>query len=580
MLNHKIQQIIKKFTAYLEVLLLTLILSFSALSTISTLSASALTVNGGQDCSANSVISCGATTTAQLISEYNNTTAYPGVHAIYNYFGITSNDVAALNSTAVAGSVNKNGDVVVGGKVVATNAMTAGRENIAGSTKVTYQGETFYKRTPSVSFTVDSIAAFVVMKNGVFQFAILAPCGNPVTATPPPTPTPTPKPVPQPKPVPTPTFACTDLTLSLVPANSSNVVMNVTHTQSNGAIYKNVTYTIKDDTTGALVDVTGTDTNQNYSFTTYGKQTIIATPNFLVNGVIYSASNDNCVKSITLAKPVTPVYVCTGLTLSVASSNVNQVEANVTHAQANGATYKDVTYTVKDDTTNAQTNVNGSDTNQSFTFSTYGEQTIIASVNFVVNGTVVSSTNSNCVRSITIAQPSTPTYACTGLNLSDDPSNADSIVATSTFSESGGATFQSAIYDFGDNTTNTIVTPANLTVNHTFMAAGTYIVSVTYTFLVNGASKSVSDPNCIKSVTFTPPATVMCTIPGLAQYPANSPNCVTVVPPSNLVNTGPGGVGTFVIILGIASVLGGTGYYTVAKHRTKDLIEGHINNDQ
>jgi cell division septation protein DedD len=165
---------------------------------------SALSVSSPVDCDTNAVINCGALSTTVLQQRYHN----PGVASIYSHFGISAADIQATGTTAVSGSVHKNGTVVVGGKVVATNAITAGRLNIAGSTKVTSGGVTFYKRAPSVSFTRDSLPAFVIMKNGRFDFAIINACGNPVSATsvakPAPAPTPTPVPTPSPTPAPTP----------------------------------------------------------------------------------------------------------------------------------------------------------------------------------------------------------------------------------------------------------------------------------------------------------------------------------------------------------------------------------------
>ncbi|HSW65617.1 MAG TPA: hypothetical protein VLI54_00570 [Bacillota bacterium] len=157
-----------------------------------TLPASALSLSSPRDCDSNAVINCGALTTTELTTRYNN----KGVGTIYASFGITAADISATPTTAVAGRVYKDGTVKVGDTTVATAAITAGRENISGSTKVVSAGTTFYKRPPSVSFRVDSIAAYVVMANGQFKFAILAACGNPVTATAVPkaaTPAPTPE---------------------------------------------------------------------------------------------------------------------------------------------------------------------------------------------------------------------------------------------------------------------------------------------------------------------------------------------------------------------------------------------------
>ncbi|HUD05954.1 MAG TPA: hypothetical protein VMR18_03535 [Candidatus Saccharimonadales bacterium] len=155
--------------------------------------AQALSISSPVDCDANAVIDCGALSTGVLQQKYSNS----GVATIYSYFGITSQDINTIGTTAVVGAVFKNGNVTVDGKTVATNAITAGRSNISpGSTKVVVGSVTFYKRAPSVSFEKNSLYAYVVMNSKKqFSFAILASCGNPVTATPLPVPK---KPVPPP----------------------------------------------------------------------------------------------------------------------------------------------------------------------------------------------------------------------------------------------------------------------------------------------------------------------------------------------------------------------------------------------
>ncbi len=145
-------------------------------------SAHALTLDAQRDCDANAVIKCGALSTEELLQKYNN---QPDVQAIFGQFGISAQDMAQIGSTAVAGTVNRDGQVTVNGKVIATNATTAGRQNISGSTQTTGGGSQFYMRSPSASFQTHRLKAFVVKgKNGQFAFAILASCGNPVKAKP------------------------------------------------------------------------------------------------------------------------------------------------------------------------------------------------------------------------------------------------------------------------------------------------------------------------------------------------------------------------------------------------------------
>lgn len=145
--------------------------------------ANALNIGGPSDCDNNAIMNCGAHSTGEVINKYNGS-AY--IRAVYAYFGISNGDISSLGNTNVAGRVTKSGNVFVDGqsRAVATGAITGGRQPMPGSNKVTSQGATFYVRPPSVSFQQDSLPAFVSMKNGVFQFAIIASCGNAVKATP------------------------------------------------------------------------------------------------------------------------------------------------------------------------------------------------------------------------------------------------------------------------------------------------------------------------------------------------------------------------------------------------------------
>lgn len=187
------------------------IMAISSIAAAATITAASAAPVSTPNCDDNAVVICGATSVSQLQQKYNNKNgvsygsikeSQATIHNIYNYskFAISSSDISSMSSQAVSGYVTKGGDVYAGGKLVATDALTAGRTNYSGSTKVTSNGTTFYTRKPIVSFKDDELSAMVDMKNGTFQFAILNSCGNPVTATPKKTPMPTPTPTPTPKP--------------------------------------------------------------------------------------------------------------------------------------------------------------------------------------------------------------------------------------------------------------------------------------------------------------------------------------------------------------------------------------------
>jgi hypothetical protein len=176
------------------------------------------------DCTANSIIWCGAYSKTAWLAAVNNGDGHNSASNIQNIYYDQGRGITAANfnaSTTVLGTVYKNGDVMVNGKLVATGAQSVGRDFIAGSVK----SGTVWMRPTSVSFVATSISAWVDMSGGTFHYFILQSCGNPGVATPvavttgakptptPPTPQPTPMPTPQPtSPVVPEAVSCVQLT--------------------------------------------------------------------------------------------------------------------------------------------------------------------------------------------------------------------------------------------------------------------------------------------------------------------------------------------------------------------------------
>lgn len=103
------------------------------------------------------------------------------VPKVYAAFGIQQRELNGF----VNGVVWKDGRVTVGSnKVVAKNAVTAGRWDNpkAGMTKIAGTDRAY--KMPTRYFSDEGQTAFIKMVNGRFSFAIIKPCGNPVTATP------------------------------------------------------------------------------------------------------------------------------------------------------------------------------------------------------------------------------------------------------------------------------------------------------------------------------------------------------------------------------------------------------------
>lgn len=163
------------------------ILAVSSIVAVATINNAAASPVSTPNCDANSVIWCGVSTVSKIANLYSKGDGHnsaASIQHIYSAFGISSSDINGMSKTAASGYITKSGDVYSGSTLVATGAITAGRQYISGSTKTSYAGTTFYERKPSVSFLNNELSAMVVMKNGVFQYAILNSCGNPVKATP------------------------------------------------------------------------------------------------------------------------------------------------------------------------------------------------------------------------------------------------------------------------------------------------------------------------------------------------------------------------------------------------------------
>lgn len=124
------------------------------------------------------VINCGAFSPNQLREK----ASHGDIPRIYNALGVSQND---LRGDYVDGIVWRDGRVTVGGKTVATGAMTAGRN--FGGTPIAGTNAGIY---PTSRFATEGQTAFVRIVDGKFDFAVIKACGNPVRANPTPTPEP------------------------------------------------------------------------------------------------------------------------------------------------------------------------------------------------------------------------------------------------------------------------------------------------------------------------------------------------------------------------------------------------------
>lgn len=278
-----------------------------------------LAASNARDCDNNAIIKCGALTQAELLSKFdaNATGDLPPVFANY---GIARSDMAGTTSQVKLGKVYRDGRVEVDGQIVATNAMSVGRQNISGSQAVSIAGKTYYQRPASVSFRSD-IDAFVLMRNGQFYAAVLSSCANPVVATP----------VAQPK------YTCDALNVTKISRNEYSFAADAT--ASGGAAITGYTFDFGDGQTAFSANRTVSHTYQKA-----GSYSVKVSVSVSVNGKPQLATGPNCQKVFVVEAQLTPLYSCDGLSARVISLKDRQYEYTLAYTAKNGATLQSATY--------------------------------------------------------------------------------------------------------------------------------------------------------------------------------------------------------------------------------------------
>jgi hypothetical protein len=146
--------------------------------------------------------------------------------------------------------------------------------------------------------------------------------------------------------------------------------------------------------------------------------------------------------------------------------------------------------------------------------------------------------------------PPTPTYTCNDLELTAED-NRTVKISTFTTTATNGASFKNAVITWGDS--SSALTTANVVgQTHQYAADGTYTVSATAHFTVNGQDVTAGGPQCQKQVTFSSTTPPQVTPPPSTPPPPATPPAA----PTALVNTGPGSViGLFAAATAAGTVL-------------------------
>lgn len=226
-------------------------------------------------CNGNSVVNCGTYSQSEL-----NNRLKADARALYKQRGV-STDL----SKAVEGTVKKNGTVTVGGKVVARDVKSVGRQDYTPDSKPLNAGGTrFYERSVTNSLDHDLAAYVFLDANGEFKNAIMKACGNPawghkVESS----------------------YKCKALTVSK--KSRTEFTFAASHAESNAKLVK-TTYVVTD----AKGKVVQNSTSNKFKTSKPGTYTVKAVLTYNINGVIKTVTGD-CVKKFTVAEEPT-MKVC------------------------------------------------------------------------------------------------------------------------------------------------------------------------------------------------------------------------------------------------------------------------------
>ena len=242
-------------------------------------------LDSSRDCDKYAIVNCGTMSVSEVKDNYSK----GDNDKVFAAFGISKSEIGG---DIRDGIVYQDGRVVVDGKTVATGAIMAAR-HLGGSS---ISGSDTAKKV-SVSKMSDAQTAFVKFdSNGNFLWAIMKPCGNPVTATPP-------------KPKPVPVAACKSLTATAL--NRTQYRLSAEATKENGATISNYTFTVK-SADGNTVRTKEKPTASRFAYTDLPE---LAPGTYTVSVIVTTSAGTktapSCNASFTVTPPAdTDIKVC------------------------------------------------------------------------------------------------------------------------------------------------------------------------------------------------------------------------------------------------------------------------------
>jgi PKD repeat protein len=461
-----------------------------------------------QDCSTGSIITCGVQNQADLQKDV--TANKPSdIQALYSSFGLNKSDYANITKAELGTAYKSNGTIVVNGQTVATNVWMVGRQSESFTTPKVFNGKTYYASDIENSFAAASYPVVAMFNSaGVLQFAVVTSCGNPMNGT-----------------KVTPSYSCDDLQKTAVSGSANTYSFTTNAAAAHNAAISKVVYNFGD---GDSVSEASPTTPVQHTYTKSGSYTAQVTVYVTLPGnQTITTTSAHCQTLITVVRPY---QSCLELTGALVDTSTRKYTFTATTRQGNGANLKSASFNFGDGT--AAPNVGPTTATTvtiSHSYSGPGTYNVTATTQFSSGSTLVST---NCSVSITIAktpQPPTPTpsptpapcvynqslpatssncqppkpnpsYSCTSLTISQGSADTVTVTGFNT-NATNGAVFSNATIDWG-NGSSLLTTNDPVNQTYHYVADGTYTITATANFTVNGQTVSVTSNGCTQQVSF------------------------------------------------------------------------------
>lgn len=235
----------------------------------------------------------GGFTAGSVNSFANGYTKKADIKHVYEWAGLSPDELARFKATAKPGTAYSDGRIVLSnGDLLATDASSAGRLPIKGNNQqVTIKDTKYHYGKNTGNFASKSLPVLVMLNplDHSLEFAAIADCGNPTWGK-------------------SPGYYCDQLVKEQVDRDTFN--FSTKAFTKNGATVEKVVYDFGDGSKAVTKTNPGEKVPHTYK---PGNYTAKVTVHFKVNGKVKTHTRTECTKPVKVEEEKKPAYKCTSL---------------------------------------------------------------------------------------------------------------------------------------------------------------------------------------------------------------------------------------------------------------------------